>query len=133
MFSSGWNRIVPFVLGFEAGLDRPRSSRAASERFAKDRRVAQRLRGVSLQQGPSFSSMRCSASSTSGKNDLFKILTIVSVVGIPPTVVAGIYGMKLQDHAGIETGAWGYPYGLAMIVLSTLIPLAWFQMARPGF
>jgi Mg2+ and Co2+ transporter CorA len=30
------------------------------------------------------------------QNDLFKVLTIVSVVGIPPTVVAGIYGMNFK-------------------------------------
>jgi magnesium transporter len=30
------------------------------------------------------------------QNDLFKVLTIVSVVGIPPTLVAGIYGMNFK-------------------------------------
>ena len=57
------------------------------------------------------------------QNDLFKVLTIVSVVGIPPTVVAGIYGMNFKYMPELSwTG--GYPFGLAMIVLSALIPLA---------
>jgi CorA-like Mg2+ transporter protein len=30
------------------------------------------------------------------QNDIFKVLTIVSVVGIPPTLVAGIYGMNFK-------------------------------------
>jgi Mg2+ and Co2+ transporter CorA len=30
------------------------------------------------------------------QNDLFKVLTIVSVVGIPPTIVVGIYGMNFR-------------------------------------
>jgi magnesium transporter len=30
------------------------------------------------------------------QNDLFKVLTIVSVVGIPPTIVAGIFGMNFR-------------------------------------
>jgi magnesium transporter len=60
------------------------------------------------------------------QNDLFKILTIVSVVGIPPTLVAGIYGMNFKYMPGLN---WigGYPFGLAMIALSAMIPLAWFK------
>jgi magnesium transporter len=60
------------------------------------------------------------------QNDLFKILTIVSVVGIPPTVVAGIYGMNFKFMPELNW-AWGYPFGLAMIALSTIIPLIWFK------
>jgi Mg2+ and Co2+ transporter CorA len=30
------------------------------------------------------------------QNDLFKVLTIVSVVGIPPTIVVGIYGINFR-------------------------------------
>jgi magnesium transporter len=60
------------------------------------------------------------------QNDIFKVLTIVSVVGIPPTLVAGIYGMNFKYMPELN---WisGYPFGLAMIVLSALIPLAWFR------
>jgi magnesium transporter len=60
------------------------------------------------------------------QNDLFKVLTIVSVVGIPPTVVAGIYGMnfKLMPELAWQ---WGYPFGLAMILLSAVLPLVWFK------
>ncbi|MEJ0075154.1 MAG: magnesium transporter CorA family protein [Alphaproteobacteria bacterium] len=60
------------------------------------------------------------------QNDLFKILTIVSVVGIPPTVVAGIYGMNFKFMPELNW-AWGYPFGLAMIVLSAVLPLLWFK------
>ena len=60
------------------------------------------------------------------QNDIFKVLTIVTVVGIPPTLVAGIYGMNFKYMPELN---WigGYPFGLAMIVLSALIPLAWFR------
>ena len=60
------------------------------------------------------------------QNDLFKILTIVSVVGIPPTVVVGIYGMNFKFMPELN---WplGYPFGLAMVVLSALVPLVWFK------
>jgi magnesium transporter len=60
------------------------------------------------------------------QNDLFKVLTIVSVVGIPPTVVAGIYGMNFKFMPELAW-QWGYPFGLALIVLSALVPLIWFK------
>jgi magnesium transporter len=60
------------------------------------------------------------------QNDLFKVLTIVSVVGIPPMLVAGIYGMNFKYMPELN---WvgGYPFGLAMIALSAVIPLVWFK------
>jgi len=63
---------------------------------------------------------------TIAQNDLFKILTIVSVVGIPPTVVAGIYGMNFKFMPELNW-TFGYPFGIAMILLSTIIPLIWFK------
>ena len=50
------------------------------------------------------------------QNDLFKVLTIVSVVGIPPTLVAGIYGMNFKYMPELSW-AEGYPFALAAIVL----------------
>ncbi|HEY7245677.1 MAG TPA: magnesium transporter CorA family protein [Xanthobacteraceae bacterium] len=60
------------------------------------------------------------------QNDIFKVLTIVSVVGIPPTLVAGIYGMNFKYMPELNWIA-GYPFGLAVIALSAIIPLAWFK------
>ncbi len=60
------------------------------------------------------------------QNDLFKVMTIWSVVGIPPVLVAGIYGMNF--HFMPELGwAYGYPLGLALIAISALVPLLWFK------
>src|SRR5215203_3752595 len=59
------------------------------------------------------------------QNDLFKVLTIASVVGIPPTLVAGIYGMNFKTMPELDW-AWGYPLALTAIVLSVLVPLLWF-------
>jgi magnesium transporter len=60
------------------------------------------------------------------QNDIFKVLTIVSVVGIPPTLIASMYGMNFHNMP--ELGwRWGYPYGLALIALSTLLPIVWFK------
>ena len=61
------------------------------------------------------------------QNDLFKVLTIVSVVGIPPMIVAGIYGMNFKFMPELNW-EWGYPFGLALVVLSALVPLIWFKV-----
>jgi magnesium transporter len=60
------------------------------------------------------------------QNDLFKVLTIVSVVGTPPTLMAGIYGMNFKFMPELNW-TWGYPFGLGIIALSALIPLIWFK------
>jgi magnesium transporter len=60
------------------------------------------------------------------QNEIFKVLTIVSVVGIPPTLVASMYGMNFHFMPELS---WhlGYLYGLAVIAISTLIPILWFK------
>ncbi|MEO6341253.1 MAG: CorA family divalent cation transporter, partial [Caulobacteraceae bacterium] len=63
------------------------------------------------------------------QNDIFKVLTIVSVVGIPPTFIASMYGMNFHRMPELEW-AWGYPYALGLIVVSTLLPLAWFKWRK---
>lgn len=60
------------------------------------------------------------------QNDIFTVLTVVSVVGIPPTLVASIYGMNFKNMPEL-TWAWGYQWGLFLIVLSTIIPILWFK------
>ncbi|HVC55341.1 MAG TPA: magnesium transporter CorA family protein [Stellaceae bacterium] len=60
------------------------------------------------------------------QNDIIKVLTIVSVVGVPPTLVASLYGMNFKDMPELSW-AWGYPYGLALIAVSAVAPLLWFK------
>jgi magnesium transporter len=61
------------------------------------------------------------------QSDIFKILTVVSVVGIPPTLVAGIYGMNFKNMPELNW-AWGYEYGWAVIIISAVIPLIWCRL-----
>ncbi len=60
------------------------------------------------------------------QNNVMKVLTVASIVGIPPTLVAGIYGMNFKNMPELSW-AWGYPYSLALIVVTALLPLAWFR------
>ncbi|HWA29679.1 MAG TPA: magnesium transporter CorA family protein [Rhizomicrobium sp.] len=61
------------------------------------------------------------------QNEIFKVLTIASVVGIPPTFIASMYGMNFHDMPEY-TWHYGYEWGLFLIVLSTVLPILWFKM-----
>jgi magnesium transporter len=60
------------------------------------------------------------------QNDIFKVLTIVSVVGVPPTLIASLYGMNFHNMPELSW-RWGYQYGLTLIAVSTLLPILWFK------
>jgi len=55
-----------------------------------------------------------------------KVLTVVSVVGVPPTLLASIYGMNFKWIPELQW-QYGYFYGLAVIVLSGVVPFWWFK------
>ncbi len=63
------------------------------------------------------------------QNNVVKILTIVSVVGVPPVLIGGIYGMnfKVIPELGWK---YGYAYALVLMLVTTLAPLAWFRWKK---
>jgi magnesium transporter len=60
------------------------------------------------------------------QNEVMKVLTIASVVGIPPVLVVGIYGMNFKDMPELNW-TWGYPYALMLVLVTALLPLIWFK------
>jgi len=60
------------------------------------------------------------------QNDVVKALTIVSVVGVPPVLVGGIYGMNF-DHMPELHWVLGYPFALLLMLITGLLPLVWFK------
>jgi magnesium transporter len=63
------------------------------------------------------------------QNNVMKVMTITSVAGIPPVLIAGIYGMNFKTMPELEW-QWGYAYALILIVLTTLIPLLIFRWRK---
>lgn len=63
------------------------------------------------------------------QNDVMKVLTIASVVTIPPMILAGIWGMNFKT---IHEYDWphGYLFAWTMILLSMVIPLVWFRIKK---
>ena len=60
------------------------------------------------------------------QNNIFRVLTVVSVVGIPPTFFASMYGMNFKTIPEYEW-SHGYAYALTLIACSAIIPAAWFK------
>jgi magnesium transporter len=60
------------------------------------------------------------------QNEIFKALTVASVVGVPPVLIAGIYGMNFRHMPELDWSL-GYPFAVALIVASALVPIAWFK------
>ena len=59
------------------------------------------------------------------QNNGIKILTVVSIVGIPPTLIASIYGMNFKDIPELSW-SFGYWYALALMAATIVLPLIWF-------
>ncbi len=60
------------------------------------------------------------------QNNIFRILTVVSVVGIPPTFFASLWGMNFKIMPDLDW-SFGYAYALAVIALSAIVPAIWFK------
>ncbi len=60
------------------------------------------------------------------QNELFKILTIVSVVGVPPTILVGVWGMNFKHMPELDW-TFGYPLAWLAIIASGVLPLIWFK------
>ena len=60
------------------------------------------------------------------QNDVVKTLTIVSVVGVPPVLVGGIYGMNFEHMPELHW-VFGYPFAMLLMVVTGLLPLVWFK------
>ncbi|MGQ0446340.1 MAG: magnesium transporter CorA family protein [Beijerinckiaceae bacterium] len=60
------------------------------------------------------------------QNNIFRILTIVSVIGIPPTFFASMWGMNFK-YIHEYDWTYGYEFGLFIIAVSALIPIIWFK------
>uniref|UniRef100_A0A831UDV3 Magnesium transport protein CorA n=1 Tax=Geobacter metallireducens TaxID=28232 RepID=A0A831UDV3_GEOME len=60
------------------------------------------------------------------QNKVIKIFTVMSVIFLPPTMIASIYGMNFQ-HMPERDWSFGYPFALILIVLSAVLPLYVFK------
>ena len=63
------------------------------------------------------------------QNKIIKIFTIMSVIFMPPTLIASIYGMNFTFMPELNK-QWGYPAAIGLMVLSVLIILFIFKRKK---
>lgn len=63
------------------------------------------------------------------QNKIIKIFTIVSVIFMPPTLIASIYGMNFDVMPELHK-KWGYPGALILMVISSLFILYYFRKKK---
>lgn len=60
------------------------------------------------------------------QSNIIKLMTVVGVVGVPPTLIASIYGMNFELMPELHS-RFGYPIALLAIVASAVLPVLWFK------
>lgn len=63
------------------------------------------------------------------QSDTVKVFTIMSVVFMPPTLIASIFGMNYKHMPFLET-TWGFWGSLVLMALAAAIPLIIFRIKR---
>ncbi|MCD7799352.1 MAG: magnesium transporter CorA family protein [Akkermansiaceae bacterium] len=63
------------------------------------------------------------------QNEIVKIFTVASVIFMPATLIASIYGMNFEYMPEIHS-PYGYFGALAAMVISIVLPLAFFRIKR---
>jgi magnesium transporter len=63
------------------------------------------------------------------QNKIIKIFTIVSVIFMPPTLIASIYGMNFTFMPELNK-KWGYPIAILSMVFSSLFILYYFKKRK---
>ena len=60
------------------------------------------------------------------QNNVLKLFSVFAVIFMPPTLVAGIYGMNFEHMPELKW-LFGYPYALVLMLASAIVP---FMVAR---
>lgn len=63
------------------------------------------------------------------QNQVIKIFTLVTVIFMPPTLIASIYGMNFSFIPELKWTA-GYPFALGLMIFSSLIFLWYFRKKK---
>jgi magnesium transporter len=62
------------------------------------------------------------------QNDVMKVFSVFAVVFMPPTLIAGIYGMNFEHMPELKW-LYGYPMSIVMILASAIIPY-WYARRK---
>jgi magnesium transporter len=125
-------RMVAFM---QAIIDQMRQTKEMKENRGRVRVIQRDIQ--SLTDHSSFLSGKISflldavlGMSTIEQNGIIKIFSVASVVFLPPTLVASMYGMNFRLMPELDW-SFGYPFAIALMILSALLP--WLYFKRKGW
>jgi magnesium transporter len=64
------------------------------------------------------------------QNKIIKLFSVMSVVMMPPTLVGTVYGMNFKSWFPELDWTWGYPFALALMVVSAIVPYVIFKRRK---
>jgi magnesium transporter len=121
------NRMLQFFLNNSATWMRPELS-------AQFRSVVRDVKAMDEYTNQQTQEMAFLLDSTLGliniqQNQIIKIFTIASVLFLPPTLIASIYGMNFDVMPELRWKA-GYPFVILLMILSAMGPIWWFKRKK---
>src|SRR6266567_6972228 len=60
------------------------------------------------------------------QNNIIKIMSVASIVFLPPTLFASIWGMNFHHMPELDE-TWTYPFALVIIIISGILPYVYFK------
>jgi magnesium transporter len=63
------------------------------------------------------------------QNKIIKLFSVVSVVMMPPTLIASIYGMNFKAMPELSW-EFGYPMAIGLMIICAVLPYAYFRWKR---
>lgn len=66
---------------------------------------------------------------TIDQNNILKIFSVVTVFLLPPSVIAGVFGMNFEHMPWLHDG-WGFLAAIGSMVASAVLPWLWFKHKR---
>ncbi|MDP3700281.1 MAG: magnesium/cobalt transporter CorA [Hylemonella sp.] len=108
-----------------------RSKMLSTEQFEDARQILRDIDSLDSHTAFLFDKINFLMDATVGfininQNKIIKIFSVASVALLPPTLIASLYGMNFQYMPELAQ-TWGYPYALALMVASALVPMWYFR------
>jgi magnesium transporter len=63
------------------------------------------------------------------QNNVVKIFSVVAVFMLPPSLIAGFFGMNFERMPWLHE-SWGLPATVGLMVVSAVAPYAYFKRRR---
>jgi magnesium transporter len=74
--------------------------------------------------------MQTHLAATSNKlNEIMKVLTMISTIVLPMTLIAGVYGMNFEQMPEIKWD-YGYPFALTLMAITGLTAFGLFKWRK---